>query len=66
MRDLTEIDIQILQYIEKRGTADIASIKKKFPNTSAIEYLSLIHISIPLFAIAYFSGSGIMQTPTPC
>ena len=38
MRDLTEIDIKILQYIEKRGKADIASIKKKFPNTSAIEY----------------------------
>lgn len=37
MYDLTEIDAKILQFIDSRGTADTAAIKKKFPDT-AIEY----------------------------
>lgn len=37
MYDLTEIDAKVLQFIDSRGTADTAAIKKKFPDT-AIEY----------------------------
>ena len=37
MYDLTEIDAKILQFLDSRGTADTAAIKKKFPDT-AIEY----------------------------
>ena len=38
MNDLTKIDAKILQFINGCGTADLASIKRKFPDVSAIEY----------------------------
>lgn len=38
MYNLTENDLKILRFIEKHETADIESIKKEFPDMSAIEY----------------------------
>ena len=36
--ELTEIDVEILTFIEARGSADIESIKNKFRDIPAIEY----------------------------
>ena len=38
MEKLSDIDAKILKYIDQQGSATIDSIKKKFPNISAIEY----------------------------
>ena len=38
MQEITDIDAKILKYIERRGSAEAAEIKGKFPNVSAIEY----------------------------
>lgn len=38
MDGLTSIDAELLKFIHKNGSADLASIKQKFPKISAIEH----------------------------
>ena len=62
MDNMTSIDAELLKFINDNGTADLASIKRKFPKVSAVEY-RLEKLSTPEYRPAPKAPFAAIQIP---